>query len=119
MKVEIDLPEIEGYEYTGEYRGPKCGEFVLSDSLSIAKANECFKPMHILEPVEKWIVPTIEYMQEHYRWGERPEVRVRDSKSEVWNSTEGLININMVDDDCERFECYWDYYKYCEIKERR
>ncbi len=26
MKVEIDLPEIEGYEYTGEYRSPEHGE---------------------------------------------------------------------------------------------
>lgn len=23
MKIEIELPEIEGYEYTGEYRKPK------------------------------------------------------------------------------------------------
>ena len=23
MKIEIDLPEIKGYEYTGEYRAPK------------------------------------------------------------------------------------------------
>ena len=26
MKVTIDLPEIEGFEYTGEYRGPNKGE---------------------------------------------------------------------------------------------
>lgn len=28
MKVEIDLPEIEGYEYTGDYRKPNPGEHV-------------------------------------------------------------------------------------------
>ena len=32
MKVEIDLPEIEGYEYTGEYRCPKAGEYYLDGS---------------------------------------------------------------------------------------
>jgi hypothetical protein len=26
MKIELDLPEIEGYEYTGEYRNVKEGE---------------------------------------------------------------------------------------------
>ena len=28
MKIELDLPEIEGYEYTGEYRLPFKGEEV-------------------------------------------------------------------------------------------
>jgi hypothetical protein len=27
IKVEIDLPKVDGYEYTGEYRGPKMGEY--------------------------------------------------------------------------------------------
>lgn len=27
MKIEIDLPEIEGFEYTGEYRIPVKGEW--------------------------------------------------------------------------------------------
>jgi hypothetical protein len=29
MKVEIELPEIEGFEYTGEFRAPNKGEFYL------------------------------------------------------------------------------------------
>ena len=28
MKVEIDLPEIEGFEYTGEYRSAETGEYI-------------------------------------------------------------------------------------------
>ena len=32
MGVLIDLPEIEGYEYTGEYRCPKEGEYYLDGS---------------------------------------------------------------------------------------
>ena len=27
MKVELELPEIEGFEYTGEYRKAKSGEY--------------------------------------------------------------------------------------------
>ena len=26
MKIELDLPEVPGYEYTGEYRSPKLDE---------------------------------------------------------------------------------------------
>ena len=29
MKIEIDLPEIKGYEYTGEYRPPRNDEWFL------------------------------------------------------------------------------------------
>jgi len=29
MKIEIELPEIEGYEFTGEYRDPKMNEYYL------------------------------------------------------------------------------------------
>ena len=30
MRIEIELPEIEGFEYTGEYRAPKLGESFLN-----------------------------------------------------------------------------------------
>jgi hypothetical protein len=29
MKITLDLPEIEGYEYTGEYRAAKASEWFL------------------------------------------------------------------------------------------
>ena len=29
MKIELDLPEIEGFEYTGAYRTAEIGEYVL------------------------------------------------------------------------------------------
>ncbi len=38
MKVEIDLPEIPGYEYTGEYRPYTTGEFYY-DHGGAQKAN--------------------------------------------------------------------------------
>ena len=28
MKVKLDLPDIEGFEYTGEYRMSKTGEYI-------------------------------------------------------------------------------------------
>ena len=31
MKIEIELPEIPGYEYTGEYRQPQAFEIALVD----------------------------------------------------------------------------------------
>ena len=51
MKVEIDLPEIEGFEYTGEYRTPKAGEnfvshlgpFVATTTASISVARLILK----------------------------------------------------------------------------
>lgn len=38
-KIEIDLPEIEGFEYTGEYRAYKNGEFYLSSTNQATKAT--------------------------------------------------------------------------------
>ena len=32
MKVELDLPEIEGYEYTGEYRQIENGDYYYRNS---------------------------------------------------------------------------------------
>ena len=29
MKIELDLPEIEGFEYTGAYRTAEIGEYIL------------------------------------------------------------------------------------------
>jgi hypothetical protein len=32
MKIELDLPEIEGYEYTGEHRIAEAGDYYLEAS---------------------------------------------------------------------------------------
>jgi hypothetical protein len=32
MKIELDLPEIEGYEYTGEYRIVEAGDYCLEST---------------------------------------------------------------------------------------
>ena len=42
MKIEIELPEIEGYEYTGEYRAPKDGEYYTHQG----KVIECGMDAH-------------------------------------------------------------------------
>jgi hypothetical protein len=36
VKVEIELPELPGYEYTGEYREPKSGETALLEGEAYA-----------------------------------------------------------------------------------
>ncbi len=38
MKVEIELPEIEGFEYTGEFRYPKQGECFLEGTSKVSFA---------------------------------------------------------------------------------
>jgi hypothetical protein len=38
VKVEIELPELPGYEYTGEYREPKSGETALLEGVAYAYA---------------------------------------------------------------------------------
>ena len=39
MKVEIDLPEFDGYQPTGEYRSPKTGEAYLGMDMQISEAD--------------------------------------------------------------------------------
>jgi len=56
MKVEVELPEIEGYEYTGEYRAPKKGEWYFFDGeLSLSYSNHK-KPQIIIRKVEPSLV---------------------------------------------------------------
>ena len=57
MKVTIDLPEIEGYEYTGEFRMPKDGERYLSydNFLSLSQGiNEASHPILERAKETKW-----------------------------------------------------------------
>ncbi len=45
MKIEIELPEIEGFSYTGEYRQPKLGEsYIYNLEYGKGKVKECFVP---------------------------------------------------------------------------
>ena len=36
MKIELDLPEVPGYEYTGEYRSPLAGDMYYDDGPLLA-----------------------------------------------------------------------------------
>ena len=56
MKIEIELPEIEGYKYTGEYRKPKTGEWghcYKEGKLFRVYSNlGDYRPCHILKEIE-------------------------------------------------------------------
>lgn len=56
--VNIQLPEVEGYEYSGEYRSPKAGEHYLAESDKPAIVKMATMPVSaeypILRPSKKW-----------------------------------------------------------------
>ena len=57
MKVEIDLPHIEGYYYTGEFRVPKEGERYLNYEKALSLAfgeNEISYPLLERAKETKW-----------------------------------------------------------------
>lgn len=63
MKVELDLPEIPGYEYTGEYRPFVVGEFYYDEGkVQKAEWGSCgLYPIMRLKPkppiiIYKWLV---------------------------------------------------------------
>ena len=43
MKIELDLPEIEGFEYTGEYRIAEPGEYILIHDYTITAQGRSSK----------------------------------------------------------------------------
>ena len=51
MRVEIGLPEIEGYEYTGEYRSPMYYEYWLSVEGTISTRKDTSGPYPILKKI--------------------------------------------------------------------
>ena len=55
MKVEIDLPEIEGYEYTGEFRcANEQDAWLFGDNrLAFLKKGPTREPVHILRK-KRW-----------------------------------------------------------------
>jgi hypothetical protein len=119
MKVEIDLPEIDGFQYTGEYRSVKYGErylFYTSYMSEWKNKEESHHKFHILIPTEKWITPTLEYMQEHYKWGEEIPCRVRDYNHHEWSD---YILKSIKEGEFPYVCLCGEDYKYCEIKEKR
>jgi hypothetical protein len=53
--VQVELPSFDGYEYTGEYRKPIPGDYVLNDNgISEILSNEhWFGETHILRDKQK------------------------------------------------------------------
>ena len=116
IKVKMNLPKIEGYEYTGECRVPEIGEYILDGFGSGVMEVRCtlISRNFILKPVERWIVPTIEYMQKYYQWGDVINARFRDYEENDWNKCY-LLAINE-DKKCSYRSIHNTGWKYCEIK---
>lgn len=53
MKVELNLPEVPGYEYTGEYRCPKIGEFFCNKNEAVQCKYDFSSEYPILRIKEK------------------------------------------------------------------
>lgn len=53
MKVEIELPEVPGYEYTGEYRRPEIDEFFWNKGEAIQCKYDFSSEYPILRVKEK------------------------------------------------------------------
>lgn len=52
MKVQIDLPEIPGYEYTGEYRHGRAGEMVCNGKESWITEGPTVLPVFIIRKLD-------------------------------------------------------------------
>lgn len=117
IKVKMNLPKIEGYEYTGELRVPEIGEYILDGFGSGVMEVRCtlISRNFILKPVERWIVPTKEYIQKYYKWGDLIEARFRDYEDRDWSSSY-LIYIDEIRNHPYREKHCGTFWKYCEIK---
>jgi len=73
MKITLDLPEIEGYEYTGEYRAPRNTEYHLSDS-GMAFCNDNFvgnvKYLILKKKAPKYKTTTVDTGRELFKYVE-------------------------------------------------
>ena len=68
MKVEIEVPELPGYEYTGEYRPFVFGEFFY-DKNEVHKAtwnsSSCYPIMKAIKPKEKPKIKLYQWLINH------------------------------------------------------
>ena len=119
VKVEMELPAIEGYEYTGEYREFKVGEYFLTDTtkkiVEKAKYNSGAE-YPIMRPVTKWRDARASDLENG-----PVECRVRDHEDDDWEY--GLFAGYSVEPNCEHRYCileddclgYWHIY--CQVKD--
>ena len=52
MKIEIELPELEGFEYTGEYRDTNVGDYFIQDGIAVKQQDpDHADALHLLGPL--------------------------------------------------------------------
>lgn len=120
VKVEMELPAIEGYEYTGEYREFKVGEYFLTDTTKkiVEKAKyDSGAEYPIMRPVTKW---------RDARPGDLEngpvECRYKDGYQDGWEEGYFVAYSAAIDDDCrfgcsDQDDCMDDWYVYCQVKD--
>ena len=77
MKVNIELPEIEGFSYTGEYRFPDKGEYYEHEGSALESTYNMGCSRFILKKVVKW--RKVNCLEDIGK-----EARFRDLHSEEW-----------------------------------
>jgi hypothetical protein len=65
MKVEIDLPEIPDYEYTGEYRRPEINEFFWNQGEVVKCQYDFCSEYPILRPKQKPKIALYQWLINH------------------------------------------------------
>lgn len=124
MQIDLKLNPPKGYEFTGEYRNVKSGEYYFYiDSLGNIFANTALGdssfPYLILRKIDVWREATIDDLK-RVKAGEKVECRVWDGV--VWQENYTLIGWSRYPSNYESWSvrCKDGFYsgrRKCEVKE--
>lgn len=123
--VNMQLPDVAGYEYSGEYRSPKIGEHFLSavDALVKTAGTNMTAEFPILRPAPKWRDARpgdLENGPVHCRYSDNLD-HMRNGKAsegyfcnyDACKHTDYAFGV-CEDADGEQVDSYW---RYCQVKD--
>lgn len=118
VKVTFELPEVKGYEYTGEYGSPCAGEFYLDVEDGVKKATYNMRGEYpIMRPIASWRDAKPSDLENG-----PVECRYKDGHQDPW--MEGYFTAYSAgEDDDLRFGVGDDtasldgWYAYCQVKD--
>lgn len=64
VEVKMQMPEVPGYEYTGEYRQFKIGEYVADGDIVRQMDYNSLAQYPILRKIQKWKAVTVQEISE-------------------------------------------------------